>query len=164
MFLRVFTLSGVPIMKVGNKPSTLDNYPHYAACFMGYMNMCANSIELVLDSIVRKTGEKPQGTLGSKINRIQELKKEKKKGYEAIQEELIKRLKDFNRNWNICKHGLPVTGPEVVSPPIECPIVFDEIKLHKNNIPHPFDKKKIDRIYGDFTRTMRELTELQKKF
>lgn len=149
------------IEKSNDKPSEMDNYLHYVACYMGLMNILANTIEVYLNDILErlKVNNKPR-TLGSKISLLKSLEKEKSVN---IPVGLIRKLEEFNHDWNICKHGIPIGSNEVLSKPITCPIMFDKINLWKDGIPHTFDKEKIKNNYDNFGTTLRILKEFRKK-
>ena len=79
---------------------------HQSFIFQGQINAAANSLEMVIESILKNKRIKSKKLLSAKINQLKEIISNK-----ALIEELIK----FNNTWNITKHGKIAVGlPEYV--------------------------------------------------
>jgi len=139
------------IIKTDNKPSALDKYLQDTANFRGNMDLYANSMEVLLDDILRKIGTKPPKMFGEKIDRLRKNKR-KWSRYTAKPDELLKKLTSFNADWIISKHGTSLAEPNITN-----------ITLVKDDVYYVFDKKKIEDIKKEFTQIQHSLIEIQKK-
>ena len=121
--------------------------------FKGEMNDLANSIEIVLDLIFEKkkcknlkNNKKDPIMLGGKITKFENC--------ESIRDsenfdELVQKIKKFNDNWVITKHGMTVDG---MKKPTIC----------KDGVFYVFDEKKRLEISQDFSQIMKDLIEISK--
>jgi len=60
---------------------------------------------------------------------------------------LVEKLKTFNKNWNITKHGMVVGGTK-------------NFTMHKDDAFHIFEQSKVDEINNEFTQIMKALIEI----
>jgi len=125
------------------------NYLKDIFIFQGKMNGLANSIELMLEVIFEKIGIAPIKMLGSKISKFEKCKSTLSSKYTGNFDELVSKLKKFNEDWKITKHGMIVGGQQ-------------DLTIHKNNKYHKFDKKKQIEIGQEFTQIMEGLIEISK--
>jgi hypothetical protein len=111
------------IMKVDDcsKNEDLVEYLKQIVTFRGNMDMMGNSIEVILNKILSKIDIVLELTLGRKID------------------DLIQKLRRFNENWKITKHGITLMG-ETIS----------EMTFFKDDGIYIFDKKEIDEIKHEF--------------
>jgi hypothetical protein len=131
----------------------VDAYLICSMVFPGKINVMANSIELLLDVILEKAGvsANPRATLGAKINAFQKaaILKESKGDWNV--EEIVIKLKDFNKSWNITKHGMIVCGTS-------------DLTFYKDKGKYVFDKNKLDVIDREFSEVMATLTQITNCF
>jgi hypothetical protein len=146
---------GYFIIKKSNQPSPFDKYiKNKVEPFQGRMNTLANSIEVLLDDIFKKTRSMTpkMETFGRKIDRFGKNRSNLEK-YTPSFDELLYKLKRFNKYWNISKHGM-VLGEENMK---DITIVD-----RKDDVYYVFDKKKIEEIEQDFAQIQKALIEIQK--
>jgi len=62
----------------------------------GKLNTMANSIEIAINKILEKNNIRPARMLGEKITQVSGVIKNR---------ELVRDLREFNKIWNIIKHG-----------------------------------------------------------
>lgn len=141
---------GVPIIKKNDQPSSLNHYFQKVKNFHGDMNLYANSIEIILDGILEKIGIKPPKLFGRKIDKFERNKLNLNK-YTANFDELLEKLKRFNEDWNISKHGMCSAKENI-----------KDITLYKDGVFHVFDEKKIEQINQEFTQIQKALIEIHE--
>ena len=124
-----------------------NEYLSSISMFIGGMTQKANSIELMLKVIFEKNGIHNSRMLGSKINKFEECKSTLSDNYTGDFDILVDKLKIFNKNWNITKHGIVVGGTQ-------------NFTIHKNDAFHIFDQSKVDEINNEFTQIMEALIEI----
>jgi hypothetical protein len=117
--------------------------------FKGKMNDLANSIEIVLELIFEKIGVKSPKMLGQKIKKFEDSKSTISIRYSGDFNDLVDKLRKFNDNWVIAKHGMTVGGGE-------------ELTIHKDGVSYVFDEKKRLEIDQDFSQIMEDLIEISK--
>jgi len=143
-------------MKTSNKASSLDTYLEKVERFRGRMDTLANSIEILLDDVLKRLGiALPERSMfGRKICKLKTSKRARMTLNNSISDfdDLTLRLERFNENWIISKHGM--MSADSAEPKV--------IKLVKNNSEHVFDEKKIEEIERDFTYIQQTLTMVQK--
>ena len=142
------------IMKTSNQASPLDKYFEKVERFRGRMDTLANSIEILLNNILKRLGITPPNMFGRKICIVKTNKRVHSTLHRCTPnfDELVYRLERFNENWNISKHGM-------ISADSEEPKV---IKFVKDNFEYVFDEKKIEEIEQEFTQIQQTLITIQK--
>jgi len=132
----------------------LEAYLRELAIFQGTLNMMANSIALLLETIIENL-ELPKSrhisqmvsTLENKLeHNIELLPQECVDDYQT----LFGQIREFNGIWNIAKHGMPVGGREVFT-------------IHKDGEFHEFPPDRVKEIEGGFTDIMAALTKVVNK-
>lgn len=117
--------------------------------FQGKMNGLANSIELMLEVIFEKIGIAPLKMLGSKISKFEGCKPSLASRYTGDFDVLVEKLKKFNENWKITKHGMIVSGQQ-------------NLTIHKDGRLYIFEQRKQAEIEQEFTQIMNGLIEISK--
>jgi hypothetical protein len=138
------------MVKPNNHPYSIDDYFKEVALFQGMMNQCANSIEIVLDGILEKVGSCPI-LLGRKINELEKSKSSLERLSVSF-DELLTKLRRFNFNWTISKHGMAVAGEKI-----------RDVTLRKDGVQYVFDRKKVEEIRQEFTQIQILLVEIHNK-
>lgn len=119
-----------------------------AITFSGKMNGMGSSIDLLISFILEKLGcdlrKKP---LGNKINQFAKCRPRIYTKYSGEFNHLIDKMKRFNENWNITKHGIIGGGTQ-------------NLTFYKDGIIYEFDQKKIIEIDWEFSEVMKGLTEI----
>ncbi|MBA7662383.1 hypothetical protein ES703_70412 [subsurface metagenome] len=129
----------------------IDEYLKIADKFQGTMKRMANSIELMLDVILKRNriNTKPKEPLGSKIIKFQDSKAILVGKYAGDFDKLVDKLMRFNTNWIIAKHGMTVLGQQ-------------DLTYSSGGRNHKFDPKRREEIYQEFTETQMALIEISK--
>ena len=117
--------------------------------FQGQMNAMANSIDLMLNVILEEEGVKLPKMLGGKISEFGKRKAVLADKYTGDFDELIKKLRKFNENWVIAKHGMIVGG-------------LEDLTIRKDDKLHTFVPKRQEEIGQEFTENMKALIEISK--
>ena len=118
---------------------------HKSREMQGQMNELANSIELVLDYILTNNLEKSKKslTLGKKISLLENKIKDHKI---QLDNRLVERLKEFNKIWNLMKHGVWVGN-----------ISYTYLK---DNVLKTVTPEEFEKICSDFTEIQIDLLKL----
>ena len=124
-----------------------NEYLNSISMFIGNMTQMANSIELMLNVIFEKIGISHPRMLGPKINEFEECKSTLSENYIGDFDILVDKLKIFNKNWNITKHGMVVGGTK-------------NFTIHKDDAFYTFEQSKVDEINNEFTQIMKALIEI----
>jgi len=119
--------------------------------FQGQLNMMANSIALLLETIIEnlKLPKKKRRHIWEMVSILEgniDLPQECVDDYQT----LFGQIKEFNGIWNIAKHGMPVGGREVFT-------------IHKDGEFHEFPPGRIEEIESGFTGIMAALTKVVNK-
>jgi len=114
------------------------------------MNSLANSIELMIEVIFENSGIHSQQMLGAKIKKFEENKSILTGNYTGNFGKLVEKLRRFNNNWNVTKHGMIVLGSPVMT-------------IRKNGKFFLFDQKIQDVIDQEFSQIMKALIEISNK-
>lgn len=136
--------------------SEFNTYISNITFFKGEMNDLANSIEIVLDLIFEKNKCKnfkklrndPE-MLGAKIAKFEYCKSTISIKYSGDFDELVDKLRKFNNNWKITKHGITVGG-------------LKEPTIYKDGNFYVFDEKKRLEVSLNFSQIMKDLIEISK--
>ena len=133
-----------------------DAYLARMEVFRGRMDELANSIELMLVFILKVIGIKlgRKEMLGSKISKFERSQETLESKYSGDFGGLVDKLRKFNENWVITKHGITVGGQGVSGP--------EDLTFHKDNKCHTFDPKRQEEIVQEFTKIMGALIEISK--
>jgi len=145
---------GTNLIKLGRCDLSVEKFEKYlmqVANFQGKMNQLASSIEIILNDILEKIGIRPPRTFGGKID-VFGRNKSKLNKYTGNFDELLGKLKGFNENWNITKHGMAVGGPDI-----------KDITVFKNGFFYVFDDKKREEIDQEFAQIQSALIAIHKK-
>ncbi len=128
-----------------------DKYMQDSFKFQGLMNGMANSIELMLEVILERNKAKCKDgiTLGTKIGLLEKQKDFIKPRFSGDFDLLIGKIRTFNKNWTITKHGMVVAG-------------LTELTFHKNNQFHSFSDETQSKIKNEFSEIMSNLIEISK--
>jgi hypothetical protein len=119
--------------------------------FRGSVDLMANSIELILGSILGelKVELKTRIMLGTKIKKLAQCKNVITQINAPDFDKLTGKLIEFNNIWIITKHGMVVGGSE-------------ELTFYKDGKISIFDSNKQMEIRNEFTEIMTELTKIHR--
>jgi len=129
------------------RESSLEAYLRGLAIFQGKLNMMANSIALLLETIIENLELPKRRHISQMVSTLEDnikrLPQECVDDYQA----LFGQIKEFNRVWNIAKHGMPVGGRRVFT-------------IHKDGKLYEFPPDRVKEIESGFTDIMAALTRV----
>jgi len=138
-------------MKTSNQASPLDKYIKKVERFRGRIDTLANSVEILLDDILKRLGITLPKMFGGKISKVKRNKLTLHR-FTPNFDELVDKVEKFNENWIISKHG------KISADTAESKV----IKLVKDDFEYVFDEKKIKEIGQEFTQIQQALITIQK--
>lgn len=129
---------------------SLETYLRGLAMFQGNLNIMANSIALLLDTIIENLDLPKRRHISQMVSKLEGNIEFLPQGCVDDYQTLFGQIKEFNGIWNIAKHGMPVGGREVFT-------------IHKDGEFHEFPPGRIKEIESGFTGIMAALTKVVNK-
>jgi hypothetical protein len=128
-----------------------NRYISSSCIFQGEMNMMANSIDLLLGFIFELKKIESTAMLGPKIEVFKKNGNVWSQKYTGDLKKLVQKLKAFNKNWIITKHGTIVLGKP-------------NLTFRKDDKFFEFSQSHQEEIKHEFSLIMRELTQIHNVF